>query len=828
MTQLMPPASAGDENDDAFGSAPTTPLPYRGQPVAADDTEPMGEPLAPQSAALSLAITPDRIVEELATENGEYAPDDLRYIGFTPRDGRIERIGLGSSSDVYAGSTRAGALVAVKVFRGDDHDELRKTVAKEWRASQRDFGPRIVHSRAAYLVRGRDGDLVWLLIMNLVSGPNLGTIMQQVADGDEVDHQTQVRWLRAGLEGLQVLSAAQHQLRDVKPDNIGLDDVDRALALPVFFDHGAAKREGTKTLLHAGTPAYAAPEWIRRTDNLDKVDIYSLGASLIDVYTGGEGFEPGVDDDERSLIGRPRLDHPRLSPEVARVLRGALVKDPDQRPGVDELIDVLSIPSLTTPPWDPFRPFDAQSTSGEDHADVASRGLDATEPMAVGDEREEEAAAAMSALFDSAAPTKTTPLPTAPTDLDGRPVPVRVPEERPISPIAGVQLLPLTEDIAALEQRSVQHPVRGRWLEKFAGVDPRYVVKRSNRTVYRIVGLMLGVYALYATAAITALVTMATGDFSAFMIGVGAIIGALVATVVVSLDRSIMAMTNANLDDLDDPALDDQPVRKSFSGVMVLRILFAVLFAVLVGEAANQVIFARDIAGHMAETSAASLSEVREEVDANYADDRANQQAKVDAANAAISAYQAGIDAEKASAAGEAAGTSGTMRAGCEDQCMLHLNQAAALIAGQAAFNDARNAEAVAARAELDRIAVRAEEDVEVARGKLDADNGLLSREAALWEMLTSDPWMLLRYVIVSLLLIFVELAAVLIKLATRGNNYERAVARALRQEERADRLRHGMLRNLARRRARDNEKAIADADRAFYNSRGRRTATWG
>ncbi|MEV7769496.1 DUF4407 domain-containing protein [Microbacterium sp. NPDC086615] len=819
MSQSLPPASPNDDTPDEPGDLPTAPLP------TSDGEEPHTPtaPLPDSPVTRSFAITPDRILEELPTESGETASEALHYIAFVSRDGRLDRVGLGTFSDVYAGHDRDGAPVAIKIFRGDDAETIRPLVAKEWRASQRDFGPRVVHSYAAYLVSNERGDRAWALIMNLVPGQNLAQVMTDVALGASIDHETQVRWLRAALDGLQALAAARHQLRDVKPENIGLDHEDRAQALPVFFDHGAAKREGTMTLMYAGTPAYAAPEWTRRTEggDLSKVDIYSLGASLIDVFTGGQGFEGGVMDDERGLVGRPRLDDFRLSPDVARVLRGALVKDPALRPGVDELLDVLTIPTLTTPPWDPYRPY---------AAGAGAAAPDATTPLPTdrAEASSESDTAPLPDLHGAASGFTATPSPPLPTGLQGRPDPVRVPAARSVSPLADVRLLPLTEDIASLEKRGTMTPVRGRWLEKFAGVDPRYVVERSNRVVYNIVGLLLITYAVYATFAITALVTMATGDTSVWRVTVGISIGALVATVVVSVDRSIMAMSSVNLKDLDDPALDGNPVGKRVSATMILRVLFAVLFAVLVGEAANQVIFERDITAHMADVNEARVAERQAGIDADYAAERANQEAKVATAEAAIADYQSQIDGALARAAGEEAGTFGTMAAGCEEQCLLHLNQASALIAGQAAFNELRNGEITAARAELDTLDAAAALDLDEARVEIGNDDGLLSREEALWEMLTADLWMLARYAIVSLLLLFVELAAVLIKFATRGNNYERALARALRQEERADRLRHGMLRNLARRRARDNEKTLADADRAFYTSPARRSATWG
>ncbi len=128
------------------------------------------------------------------------------------------------------------------------------------------------------------------LVMEFVDGAPAAALMKK--DGGRLDEK---RCLSIGLQVARALNHAhKHGLvhRDVKPENVmvTIDNVaklcDLGLAKQAKGDSGATM-DGTCV----GTPNYISPEQARGEDNIDiRADIYSLGASLYHMATGGPPF----------------------------------------------------------------------------------------------------------------------------------------------------------------------------------------------------------------------------------------------------------------------------------------------------------------------------------------------------------------------------------------------------------------------------------------------------------------------------------------------------------------------------------------------------------
>lgn len=80
-------------------------------------------------------------------------------------------------------------------------------------------------------------------------------------------------------------------LRDLKPDNVVLDDRDNAKITDFGFGK-AGKFSGEWTFGHpAGTPGYIAPELLRREDHDFRADLFSFGVLTWLLFTGGVATE---------------------------------------------------------------------------------------------------------------------------------------------------------------------------------------------------------------------------------------------------------------------------------------------------------------------------------------------------------------------------------------------------------------------------------------------------------------------------------------------------------------------------------------------------------
>jgi hypothetical protein len=131
--------------------------------------------------------------------------------------------------------------------------------------------------------------------------------------------------------------AAEHGVvhRDVKPDNIMLDEFGRTVLTDFGIAMAATRQRLTGTGLSIGTPRYMSPEQARAQDTDFRSDIYSLGIVAFQCLTGSAPF----DGDDAFQIGYKHvsepLPRPRLVNEDERslysVIEKMVAKEPDAR-----------------------------------------------------------------------------------------------------------------------------------------------------------------------------------------------------------------------------------------------------------------------------------------------------------------------------------------------------------------------------------------------------------------------------------------------------------------------------------------------------------------
>ena len=279
---------------------------------------------------------------------------DSRIAGKTL--GRFQLVGVlgeGSQGTVYlAEDAHLGRQVAIKTLNLAPTDRLAtvRRLAQEARNVSRLSHPHIV---TLYDAGESDGEPY--LVFEYVPGETLARVLESEA---------RLALNRAVTITIQILEgvacAHDHKVlhRDLKPGNIIFDAAGRARIADFGISTPLSAAAGES---FAGTPLYAAPEYVARGEFLPQSDLYAVAAMLYEMIAGRTAAQGET---VKEVLQRVVQEDPsppsRHNSEVdekldALVLRG-LVRRPEQRYSTArEMIDALRAwlepeipPALTT------------------------------------------------------------------------------------------------------------------------------------------------------------------------------------------------------------------------------------------------------------------------------------------------------------------------------------------------------------------------------------------------------------------------------------------------------------------------------------------------
>lgn len=169
------------------------------------------------------------------------------------------------------------------------------------------------------------------MLLNLVQGGELFNVMHN--EERDCIPEKEVKFYSAGiLEGLAYMHRRRILYRDLKPENVLIDDE----GYTVIVDLGFAKIVNDKTYTLCGTPLYLAPEVILSRGHDKGADYWSLGCLMYEMITGQTPFyDHNIDQItlfKRIVHGRYRFPK-SFSDEAQDLISGMLANKSTQRLG---------------------------------------------------------------------------------------------------------------------------------------------------------------------------------------------------------------------------------------------------------------------------------------------------------------------------------------------------------------------------------------------------------------------------------------------------------------------------------------------------------------
>ncbi|MGW5639399.1 bifunctional serine/threonine-protein kinase/ABC transporter substrate-binding protein [Streptomyces sp. NPDC003832] len=244
------------------------------------------------------------------------------------------RLGAGGMGVVYLARSPRGTWCALKSIRSEHADDpgFRARFRRETELAAR------LRARWTVPVLASDAEArsPWL-VTAYVPGPSLAEAVALHGPWPAA----QLRCLGAALaESLEGVHSCGLVHRDVKPANILL-----ASDGPRLIDFGIARAVGVTALTTdgsvVGSPGYLSPEQARGRTVGPPSDVFSLGCVLAHAATGRPVFGTGG---AAGVLYRTVHEEPDLTgvpDELAGLVRRCLAKDPERRPGIGELRELL-------------------------------------------------------------------------------------------------------------------------------------------------------------------------------------------------------------------------------------------------------------------------------------------------------------------------------------------------------------------------------------------------------------------------------------------------------------------------------------------------------
>ena len=241
-----------------------------------------------------------------------------------------ELINTGGMAESWLATDQGGASYAIRKLL----DKLRLNFTARRRFNRGCEILSKIHSHEFVIDYHEHGKIDGCLycLMEYVEGSNLKLLLSR---NDPVLQEFVGNVLIDMAVGLEHVHDSGFMHLDFKPENVMVTRNGNVRL--VDFDLAQPKPESPKKMSkNPGTPAYMAPEQLRRQPIDHRVDIFAYGVTAYELLTGQKPFPGDTAEDilrkqMESSITPPRELNPEIPPAVEKAICKCLERDPDNR-----------------------------------------------------------------------------------------------------------------------------------------------------------------------------------------------------------------------------------------------------------------------------------------------------------------------------------------------------------------------------------------------------------------------------------------------------------------------------------------------------------------
>ncbi|MEM8947172.1 MAG: serine/threonine-protein kinase [Planctomycetota bacterium] len=254
----------------------------------------------------------------------------------------------GTMSDFHMARDReTDQIVGLKILDKKKHDQLEMRFRGLDKPAEGEIATAFDHPRIVttygYGVTTKGEQFI---VMEFLDGPGLNSLIigrSEMLDGNRL------ALMRQAAEAMQVVHEAGYIHRDICPRNFVCSADVTSLKLIDFGLTVPAQPQFMQPGIRTGTPNYMAPEVVRRKQTDHRLDIFSFGVSMYEMFSFELPWQRGSGDGLAAMnhgqsAPTPLTKHcPNLNPVIAKVIGKCLEPDPTKRAqSMKEVITAVS------------------------------------------------------------------------------------------------------------------------------------------------------------------------------------------------------------------------------------------------------------------------------------------------------------------------------------------------------------------------------------------------------------------------------------------------------------------------------------------------------